>query len=92
MFPSKTLLSFLLLSLSIVDASPVRPGGGKVSLQFSRRNAAGVTNIAEANRARAKAMREGTLTKRADAAVLINNALVSYTAQVSIGSPATDCK
>ncbi|KAL4069978.1 aspartic peptidase domain-containing protein [Scleroderma yunnanense] len=90
MFPSKILCSFLLLSLSIANASPVSTSGNKVSLRFAAAvNATGVINIAEADRARAKAMLDGTFSKR-DASVSVTNDVVSYTAQVGVGSPATE--
>ncbi|KAI6148313.1 acid protease [Pisolithus tinctorius] len=93
MFPYRTLLAVLPLYLLAVSASPVNPAGdsGKVTLGFvARLNAIGISNIADADRARIKSMRgKGGHIKR-DASVSITNFPQIYTAQVSVGSPPTE--
>jgi pepsin A len=53
-----------------------------------------VTNIAAADKARAQAMKQaGHIIKRyGSSSFSINNSVVAYTAQVGVGSPATECK
>ncbi|KAG1834832.1 acid protease [Suillus variegatus] len=91
MFPSKTLLSTVLIALSVVDASPVRRES-TATLGFTARvNArADTLNIAAADRARAQAMQQfGNTNKRAGSSSFsITNAATVYTAQVGVGSPA----
>ena len=94
MFPSKALLSLILISLAAVDASPLSRSTGKATLSFATRiNENGVTNIAEKDRARAQALKDAAhLGKRAaPESVSVTNAVVTYTAQVGVGSPAKDC-
>ncbi|KAG0699371.1 acid protease [Suillus ampliporus] len=93
MFTSKALLSILLVALSSVDASPLHRDAGKATLSFAARvNARGAVNVAAADRARAQAMRQAvSKDKRAGrSSFSITNAVVTYTAQVGIGSPATE--
>lgn len=92
MFHSKALLSFILISLAVVDASPLRHGTGKATLSFATTiNQSGTLNIADKDRARAQALKNaGHLGKR-DKSISVTNAAVTYTAQVGVGSPATDC-
>ncbi|KAG1865900.1 aspartic peptidase domain-containing protein [Suillus subalutaceus] len=92
-FPSKVFLSILFVVLSSADASPLRPDAGKATLSFAARvNARGVVNIAAADRARAQAMKQaGSMGERAGrSSFSITNAVVTYTAQVGVGSPATE--
>jgi pepsin A len=94
-FPSKAFLSILFVVLSSVDASPLSPVTGKASLTFTARvNARGAVNVAAADRARAQAMKQaGYIDKRAGKSSFdITNAVVTYTANVGVGSPATECK
>lgn len=97
MFPSKALLSIVLIALSAVDASPLRREVAP-TLNFAARvnaRANNDLNIAAADRARAQAMQQlGKTTSKRDSgsSFSINNAVVSYTAQVGVGSPATQCK
>ncbi|KAG1860799.1 acid protease [Suillus subluteus] len=91
--PSKVFLSILFVVLSSADASPLRPDAGKATLSFAARvNARGVVNIAAADRARAQAMKQaGSMGKRAGrSSFSITNAVVTYTAQVGVGSSATE--
>lgn len=94
MFPSKALLSIVLIALSAVDASPLRREDAP-TLNFAARvnaRANNDLNIAAADRARAQAMQQlGNTTSKRDSSssFSINNAVVSYTAQVGVGSPAT---
>ncbi|KAG2043738.1 aspartic peptidase domain-containing protein [Suillus americanus] len=93
MFPSKTFLLILFVVLSSADASPLRPVAGKATLSFTARvNARGAVNIAAADRARAQVMKQaGSIGKRAGrSSFSITNAVVTYTAQVGVGSPATE--
>jgi pepsin A len=95
MFPSKALLSVVLLALSAVDASPLRREAASTLSFTARMNArANNLNIAAADRARAQAMQQmGSTSKRdSSSSFSINGAVVSYTAQVGVGSPATQCK
>jgi len=95
MFLSKVLLTLLFLAdISSVHASPFRTtaGTGKITLSVAAKmKARGITNIAEADRARVKALREGRLNKR-DVIVGITNGQTIYTAKVGVGSPPTECE
>ena len=93
MFPSKVLLPLVLMSLTAVDASPLSRSTGKATLSFATRmNGTGTLNIIEKDRARAQALKNpGNLGKRA-ASVSVTNAVTTYTAQVGVGNPATDCR
>ena len=90
MYISKALLLlFFLAGISSVYASPFR---GKTTLGVAAKvNARGTTNIAEADRARAKALREGRLNKR-DVIIGITNGQTIYTVKVGVGSPPTECE
>ncbi|KAG2109292.1 acid protease [Suillus discolor] len=92
MFLSKAFLSILFVVLSSADASPLRPDAGKATLSFAARvNVRGAVNIAAADRARVQAMKQaGSMGKHADTSFSITNAIVTYTAQVGVGSPATE--
>ncbi|KAG2159098.1 acid protease [Suillus bovinus] len=93
MFPSKAFLSILFVMLSSADASPLRSDARKATLSFAARvNARGAVNVAAADRARVQAMKQaGSMGKRAGkSSFSITNAVVTYTAQVGIGSPATE--
>lgn len=95
MFSSKTFLSILFVAWSSADASPLRPNAGKATLSFATRlNARGAVNVAAVDRARAQAMKQaGSMGKRVEkSSFSISNAVVTYTAQVGVGSPATECK
>ncbi|KAF7982214.1 hypothetical protein HWV62_29404 [Athelia sp. TMB] len=91
MFPSSALLSLALLAISSVAASPIQRNTGKFSLAFAARvNATGSRNIAEHDRARAAALRQNAQSGNAKrATVSIDNAVVTYTASVGVGSPPT---
>ncbi|KAG2156904.1 acid protease [Suillus bovinus] len=93
MFPSKTLLSVILIALSAVDASPVRRQAAPTTLSFTTRVnvRANTLSIVAADRARAQAMvHSNNTSKRAGSSSFsISNAITTYTAQVGVGSPAT---
>ena len=93
MSPSKALLSLVLMSLAAVDASPLSRSTGKATLSLATRiNESGTLNIIEKDRARAQALKNaGDLGKRA-ASISVTNSMIIYTAQVGVGSPATDCR
>ncbi|KAG6335018.1 hypothetical protein ID866_4063 [Astraeus odoratus] len=76
----------------MVHASPAGPSGtGKVTVNFSAKlKTAGVTNIAEVDRARIRAFREENLGKRDVQPLVATNAQMAYTAQVGVGDPATE--
>ncbi|KAG1775560.1 acid protease [Suillus placidus] len=92
MFPSKALLSIVLIALSAADASPLRREAA-LTLDFNTRVNARATslNIAAADRARAQAMQQtSTMSKRASSSSFsIASSVTVYTAQVGVGSPAT---
>ena len=94
MFPSKTFLSLLLVTFSLVDASPLSRHTGRNTLSIARRiseRKSGTLSIAEIDRARARAkIQAGKLGKR-DESVSVTNAFVGYTAQVGVGNPPTSC-
>lgn len=95
MFPSSALLSLALLAVSSVSASPIKRDANKFSLAFAARfNATGSQNVAEADRARAAALRKNASSKngKRDGAVSVANTAVTYTASVGVGSPATQCQ
>ncbi|KAG1884795.1 acid protease [Suillus subluteus] len=91
MFPSKALLSILLIALSTVGASPLRREAAPTLAFTARMNArANNANIVEADRARAQAMQRPTISKRASSSSFsIASSGTVYTAQVGVGSPAT---
>ncbi|KAG2069580.1 acid protease [Suillus decipiens] len=92
MFFFKAFLSIVLIALSTVDASPLRREVALTLGFTTRMNArANDLNIAAADRARAQAMlHAGTTSKRASSSSFsIANAVVCYTTQVGVGSPAT---
>ncbi|KAG2356697.1 aspartic peptidase domain-containing protein, partial [Suillus spraguei] len=92
MFPSKIFLSIVLVLLSTVNASPQRRET-VLTLSFTTRMnvRANDLNIAAADRARAQAMLDASTTnKRASSSSFsIADAVMCYTTQVGIGSPAT---
>lgn len=59
-------------------------------------NATGHVNLPQADRARAKALKQAAAAraagKRNGESFWVTNAAVTYTASVGVGSPATDCK
>ncbi|EIW77122.1 acid protease [Coniophora puteana RWD-64-598 SS2] len=88
MFPSKALLSLCILATA-ASASPVKRES-KASLSFATRFKQldkGQT-IADIDRARASSLKASGHAKR-DGTVSITNAVVTYTASVGVGSPAT---
>ena len=95
MFPSKALLSLILITLTAVDASPLSRGTGKATLGFATKiNKRGTLNIVQQDRARAQAMKQATATsqlRKRSASFDITNTGLTYTAEVGIGSPPTNC-
>ncbi|KAG8221343.1 acid protease [Butyriboletus roseoflavus] len=93
MFPStsKALLLFILISLTVVDASPLGRGTGKATLNFATRiNGNSTLNIAEQDRARAQTFKNAGHRSKRSTSVNVTNAVVTCTTQVGVGSPATD--
>ncbi|KAF8547620.1 acid protease [Imleria badia] len=92
MFPFKALLSLVLVSLSVVDAGPLSRRTGKTTLSFATRiDERGTQNIVEKDRARAQAFKNADRSVgKGLESISITNAQVIYTAQVGVGSPATD--
>lgn len=84
MFPAKSLLSFLAVAVYFgsVTASPT-PRDSKVTLSFARHiNSTGFGSIAEADRARAKVLKDHALSNNGDqakraASFAVTNAVVS---------------
>ena len=93
MFPSVALLSLVLIALTAVDANPVGRRTGKATLSFATKiNGRGTLNIVGQDRARAQAMKQaGKLGKRSGTSFSVANTGVSYTADVGIGNPSTNC-
>jgi len=95
MFPSffSTLLSLLLVG--VASASPVlQRDGNPVTLQFAHHVKAlnGTKNLAQIDRTRAKVLVDTvTGAKGHVVSVGIKNTGVTYTAQVGVGSPPTQC-
>jgi saccharopepsin len=87
-------LSLLLVVLSTVGASPLSHDTPNRTLRISAKmNSMGAANIAAADKARAQAIKQaGQKGKRDGTSSFITNTFVSYTAQVGVGSPATECK
>ncbi|KAH7915073.1 acid protease [Hygrophoropsis aurantiaca] len=91
MFPSKALLSLLLVAIASVDATPLKRDTGKATLSFAAKlNARASSNIAASDRARAQQMKQASKSKRAGTSFTITNGAMDYTAQVGVGSPATE--
>ena len=92
MFPSKGLLLLILISLSVVDASPLSRRTGKTTLSLATRiNESGTLTIVERDRARAQAFKNADHLRKSGESISVTNAQVIYTAQVGVGSPATEC-
>ncbi|KAJ8585656.1 acid protease [Rhizopogon salebrosus TDB-379] len=85
-------LSLLLVVLSTVGASPLSHDTPNRTLRISAKmNSTGAANIAAADKARAQAIKQaGQKGKRDGTSSFITNTFVSYTAQVGVGSPATE--
>ncbi|KAG0708529.1 acid protease [Suillus ampliporus] len=83
----KFVLSFLLLVGSPVFSTPVNTH--KISLSLAAKfKAAGVTNIAAADRARARVLRQATTIGKRDANASITNVpAIGYVIQAGIGNP-----
>jgi len=96
MLPFVVLLSLLLVVLPAVDASPLHHDTPNTTLGFTARVNAkrGTTTIADADKLRAEALRVSVHKRQSgsSSSFSIANAGVSYTAQVGIGIPATECR
>ncbi|KAF9228380.1 acid protease [Gyrodon lividus] len=91
MFPPKGLLSVLLATLTAADASPLHRETGKATLSFATKvKVTGLANVAAKDKDRAQAMRDAAHLGKRNVWFDVTNAVVTCTAQVSIGSPATD--
>lgn len=88
MFPSKRLLLFVLISLTVVDASPPPCGAGKATLSFVTR--IHTLDDAKKDRARAYALKHRHPGKR-NKHLNVENAVVSYIAEIGLGSPVAHC-
>lgn len=84
-----SLLSFLLLSLGAVHASPLRRDTGKVNLAISTKiNSVGITNIVEMDRARILSMTQPSyLTRRSNDSINATNNVFFYAVEVGVGTP-----
>lgn len=92
MFASKTLLSLILITLSVVDASPLTHRTSKATFSIAATiNGRGTPNIAEKDRARAQARKQTNQLGKRSTTFNVADTLVSYTAQVGVGDPATNC-
>ncbi|KAG9312015.1 acid protease [Chiua virens] len=91
MLASKALLSLIFLVFSIADATPVSRTTGKATLNFATKvNGTGTLNIVERDRARAQAFKQAAHPGKRSTSFGVTNSVVTYTAQVGVGSPATD--
>ncbi|KAF8448674.1 family A1 protease [Boletus edulis BED1] len=91
MFHSKALLSLILISSAVVDASPLSRSTGKATLSFATRiNESGTLNIVDKDRARAQAFKNADHLGKRDGSISVTNSAVTYTAQVGVGNPATE--
>ncbi|EIW79969.1 acid protease [Coniophora puteana RWD-64-598 SS2] len=93
MFPSHTLLSICLLA-TVVAAVPAqrdtkRTPSATLGVTRRFRNLAAGQRLPDIDRARAAALKQGGQKAKRDGAVSVTNTLVTYTASVGIGSPAT---
>ncbi|KAG1754942.1 aspartic peptidase domain-containing protein [Suillus paluster] len=92
MFPVASLLATLLLALSIAG-SPVEIRNSPITIPIVRRlnTSDGPINLLQCDKARVAAVKDGsasTLNRRAGSIPVINEVL-TYVAQVGVGSPAT---
>ncbi|KAF8141308.1 acid protease [Boletus edulis] len=90
MFSFKAFLPLILITSTAVDAIFVSRRTGKTTLSFATKiNELGTLNVAERDRARAQAMKQGgQLGQRSS--IMDSNTGVNYVVQVGIGSPATN--
>jgi saccharopepsin len=95
MFPSANILLSLLL-VSVAFASPViQRGSNPVTLEFAHHVKAlnGTKNLAQIDRARAKKLVNNVSAASGKVtSVDVSNAVVSYTTQIGVGSPPTQCE
>ena len=87
----RAVLSLLLVSGHSVFSIPLNTP--KISLSLAAKfKAAGVTNIAEADRARAQALHHATAIGKRDAdASMTNIPPIGYSIEVGIGNPVKHC-
>ena len=88
------LLSLVLIALTAVDANPVGRRTGKATLSFATKiNGRGTLNIVEKDRAHAQALKQADELGKcsSNASFSITNAVLSYTADVGIGNPPSNC-
>jgi len=89
-----SLLSLLLVLVSVANATPVRRDTNNFVLSLaSKVNSVGSSTLGNIDRARASALLQNALAKKngkpAEKSVGLTDAVVSYTASVGVGSPAT---
>ena len=90
MFSPKAFLSLILVNLAVADSGPVSRSTGKATLSFSQKIIENdKVSIAEKDRARAQALKNAVCER--SSSFNVTNAVVTYTAQVGVGSLATDC-
>jgi len=98
MFSSSSLLCFVLAALSVhsVSAIAIARGASIGTIPFATHingTKAGYQNLADADRARAKALIHGLgqnhKSRSNDGSFAVQNAVVTYTTQVGVGSPPT---
>ena len=102
MFLSSTLLSFLVLALSTttVNATPIQQRNQNSALGLvAKINASGSKTLADIDRARVAGLiaqvqggKSSTHQRRADGTVVATDDGVTYTANVGVGTPPTDCE
>jgi saccharopepsin len=95
MFPASCLISLAFLAVSLCGtASAIPTAGVPQTLSFRAHiNATGTGNIVEADRARIAAFKNDNARRdlgKRSGSIDVTNAVVTYTASVGIGSPATD--
>ena len=95
MLPSSTLLSFLVLALSITTNAkhPLRRGENLVLDLVTKIKGSGSKNIADIDRSRvADLIARAKGGNAREATLAVTNTGVTYTANVGVGSPPTNCK
>jgi len=89
-----TVLSLLLFAVFSADAFPIKHDSNKVKLPFAYKiNAIGPgATLAGLDRARAASFIQSAKSKRDGESFSVTNTYVTYTANVGVGSPPTDCR
>jgi hypothetical protein len=90
MLSQLTILSFLLLTVSFANASPVIVQANTISLKFARQIDTLNSSVTLLDRDRARA--SGWAHGRGKSIQATSEASFGYTAQVSVGTPSTQCE